>query len=131
MKIKIELMINLLWILKALYIQAYKLMSIFRNQNFMNQIIKEFGLQKVDEETSDILQAFVEIETKKLIQHSANFMRSDSRDEINFEDVSNALSDLNHSDLTLVDQEETYIRDGSTFIRSDPLFKTPNDFIEE
>ena len=46
----------------------------------MNQIIKEFGLHKLDEETCDILQAFVEIETKKLIQHSANFMRSDSRD---------------------------------------------------
>ena len=55
-------------------------MSMFRNQNYMNQIMKEIGLQKVDEETCDMLQAFVEIETRKLIQHASKFMRSDSRD---------------------------------------------------
>lgn len=56
----------------------------FRNQNYMNQIMKEIGVQRLDEETCDMLQAFVEIETRKLIQHASKFMRSDSRDEINF-----------------------------------------------
>lgn len=58
-------------------------------------------------------------------------MRNDSRDTIHFEDVENALLDLNHHDIHLLDQEENFFRDGSTFIRSDPLFKTAKDFIEE
>lgn len=59
-------------------------MSLFGNQNFINQIIKEIGLSKVNEETCEILQALVEIETRKLIQHSAKFMNSDHRDQMNF-----------------------------------------------
>jgi len=37
-------MINLLWILKALYIQHNFDMSLFSNQNFINQIAKECGI---------------------------------------------------------------------------------------
>jgi len=56
---KNDFMINLLWILKGLYIQLYSEMSLFSNQNFIHQISKECGVPPLDEEASAILQTFV------------------------------------------------------------------------
>lgn len=58
-------------------------------------------------------------------------MKVDCRDQIDFEDIENALGNLNHNDLVLVDQEERYIRDGSSYIRRDPVYTSAKNFIEE
>ena len=62
-------------------------MSLFSNQNFINQIVKECGLSNLEEEVSTMLQVFVELETRKLIQEAGKFMKNDCRDAIDFEDV--------------------------------------------
>ena len=45
--------------------------------------------------------------------------------------MQNALVDLRHSDLVLVEQEENYVKDGSFYIRRDPVHKSAKAFIEE
>jgi hypothetical protein len=62
-------------------------MSLFSNQNFINQLVKECGLNNLEEEVSTMLQVFVEMETRKLIQEAGKFMKNDCRDSIDFEDV--------------------------------------------
>lgn len=58
-------------------------------------------------------------------------MYSDRRDQIEFDDISVALQDLGHSEIILVDQDEEYTQDGSTFIRRDPIFRSAKEFLEE
>lgn len=55
-------------------------MSLFSNQNFINQIAKEMGVPNLDEEAAAILQTLVETETRRFIEHASKFSRCDSRD---------------------------------------------------
>lgn len=55
-------------------------MSLFSNQNFINQISRECGVPPFDEEVCAILQTFVEIETRRIIQEAGKFMKVDGRD---------------------------------------------------
>lgn len=55
-------------------------MSLFSNQNFMNQIIHESGCAKLPEDVTAMLQTLVEIETRKLVQQAGKFARNDRRD---------------------------------------------------
>ena len=106
-------------------------MSLFGNQNFINQVAKEMGVTHLEEDVAAVLQTLVEVETRKFIQQASKHCQSDLRDEITFEDFQNALVDLKHSEFVLIEQEEDYIRDGSFYIRRDPTYKSAKNFIEE
>ena len=104
-------------------------MSLFGNQNFINQVAKEVGLPNLPEDVAALLQTLVEIETRKFIQQGAKIARSDARDELSFEDLESALIDMRHSEIVLVEQEEDYVRDGSFIVRRDPVYSSARNFI--
>jgi hypothetical protein len=58
-------------------------MSLFKNQNFISQIIKQQGASEYfDPETYPIIQALVEAEVRKMVEKASKFMHSDRRDNL-------------------------------------------------
>jgi histone H3/H4 len=75
-------------------------MSLFTNQNFISQIIKQQGaVDFFDADTYAVLQALVEAETRKMVEKASKFMHSDRRDYLTPDDIENAMKDMGHDDL--------------------------------
>lgn len=107
-------------------------MSLFTNPNFIVHIIRsQGGHEYFGEETWLLLQALVELETRKMLETAAKFMRNDRRDVILPEDMDLALSHLGHNDIILAREMAHYRIDGTQALREDPAFQSVEELFRQ
>jgi hypothetical protein len=109
-------------------------MTLFTNPNFIDHIVKSLGAEAViDQDNFAALQAFIELETRLLLETSLRFMRKDRREQLAVEHVEEAAKENGHADLTIYYQRGKFqsLPQSELILREDKLYNEPEDLFRE